>query len=425
MNNDLLLKIIEAGIKHKYFHKQDYILGLFSFIAEDAYEDDMFIIKDKTLSLKIADEVTVLSKNYTDTLLDFKIKVNLPKGYIANSDKNIETTIGRVVMNYLILAKNFSNKVPYINEPFTIGDIEDKYIATMLIDNEYKGDDVLSKITIKEYIDFMDSVTFIEGFSKLLSVAGTEKSLLPPKGIDEYKKKVVKELESKYGKDGMKDPKVISELEAKLKAFDDEWLKGDVSNGRLLYKKTKLARKKMYLNIGASNTFSGKEDGVTNSLQEGWGTDPEQLATLFNDARAGSYFRGIETANGGVAAKHLLRASADKSIVNTDCNVTIGDESIVTDQHLGRYVISNGKPVLLDSNNISKFKGKVHMLRSPMTCKLKKDFCVKCVGENMKDYEKGVSLMAIEVGGAILAMSLAKFHATGLELTEVNIEDIF
>jgi len=421
MNNELLLKIIEAGIKLKYFNKQDYIVTLFSFIAEDEYEDDLFIIKDKTLSLKIEDEVIVLSKKYTDTLLDFKDKVSLPKGYIVNSDKNIETTIGRVIMNYLILAKNFSNKIPYINEAFNIGEIEDKYIASMLTDDPND----LTKISIDEYISFMDSVTFIEGFSKLLSVAGTEKSLLPPKGIDEYKKKVVKELEAKYTKEEMKDPKVISELENKLKKFDDDWLEGDVSNNRLLYKKTKLARKKMYLNIGTSNTFNGKDDGVTNSLQEGWGTDPEQLATLFNDARSGSYYRGIETANGGVSAKHLLRASADKSIVNTDCGSTLGDEEVITDQHLGRYVLVGTKAVLIDTETLKKFKGKLSTLRSPMFCKLEKDFCVKCVGENMKDYEKGVSLMAIEVGGSILAMSLARFHSVGLELTKVSIEDLF
>ena len=421
MNNELLLKIIEAGIKFKYFNKQNFILTLFSFIAENEYEDDLFIIKDKTLSLKLEDEIIVLSNKYTDTLLDFKDKVKLPKGYIVNSDNNIETTIGKVVMNYLILSKNFSNKIPYINEAFDIGTIEDKYIASMLTDDPND----LTKISIDEYIKFMDSVTYIEGFSKFLSVAGTEKSLLPPKGIDEYKKKVVKELETKYSKEEMKDPKVISELEEKLNKFDEDWLKGDVSNNRLMYKKTKLARKKMYLNIGASNTFNNKDDGVTNSLQEGWGTDPEQLATLFNDARSGSYYRGIETANGGVSAKHLLRASADKSIVNTDCGSTLGDEVIITDQHLGRYVIVGTKAALLDTETLKKFKGKLATLRSPMFCKLEKDFCVKCVGENMKDYEKGVSLMAIEVGGSILAMSLARFHATSLSLTKVTIEDLF
>ena len=421
MSNEVLLKIIEAGVKFKYFNKQDYILTLFSFIAEDVYEDDFFIIKDKTLSLKLEDGVILLSNKYTDTLLDFKDKVSLPKGYIVNSDKNIETTIGRVVMNYLILSKNFSNKVPYINEPFDIETVENKYIVNMLTDDPND----LTKISIDEYVDFMDSVTYIEGFSKLLSVAGTEKSLLPPDGIDEYKKKVVKELETKYTKEEMKDPKVIAELEKKLKEFDEAWLKGDVSNNRLLYKKTKLARKKMYLNIGASNTFNGKNDGVTNSLQEGWGKDPEQLATLFNDARSGSYYRGIETANGGVSAKHLLRASADKTIVGTDCGSTLGDDEIITEQHLGRYVIVGNKSILLNNETFPKFKGKVHTLRTPMSCKLKKDFCVKCVGENMKDYEQGVSLMAIEVGGAILAMSLSKFHASELSLTKVTIEDLF
>ena len=113
---------------------------------------------------------------------------------------------------------NFSNKIPYINKEFKVSDIEKDYIASMLTDDEND----LVNITVKEYKNFMDAVIYIEGFSKVLSVAGTEKSLLPPKGIEEYKKKVVKELETKYGKENMKDPKVISELEDKLKKYDED-----------------------------------------------------------------------------------------------------------------------------------------------------------------------------------------------------------
>jgi len=416
MSNDKLLRIIEYGVKHKYFNKQKYILGLFSFIAEDDYEDEFFIIKDKKFYLKIEDgEPYLLDTDYKDDLLNFKDKVNLPAGYLVNNSKDIETTIGRVVMNYVLLARNFGNKIPYINESFTVGYIEDNYIATLLTDDEND----LEKITVKEYIQFMDAVLYISGWSKFLSVAGTKKSVLPPDGIEEYKKKVVAELEKKYGKDKMNTAKVTAELEEKLSKYDEEWLKGDVSNGRLMYGKTKLARKKLFLNFGTSNTFGGKEDGVVNSLGEGWGTDPEQLTTLFNDARSGSFYRGAETQNGGVASKVLLRASSDIDIVDKDCSTKTGAMKKISDSDIGRQKMVGNKWVTITDKDV----GITTIVRSPMYCKLKKDFCLECMGENMKGHTKGVSLMSIETGGSMLAMSLSKFHASALQLTNVSISD--
>jgi len=420
LSNDRILKIIELGVNKKYFLKQSYVLSLFSFIAEDSYEDDFIKIENKTFYIKDDDELIEITDKYNDKLLNIKDQVELPKGLLINNDKNITTTIGRVVMNYIILVHNFKQKVPYINEKFTIGDIEDKYIAPLLTEDEND----LEKITIQEYKSFMSSVTYIEGFSKVLSVAATYKSMLPPDGIEDFKKKLVKEMVEKYGPEWHNDPIHTAELEKKLKEFDDKWLEGDISNGKLMVKKTKLARKKMFLNIGMANAFGGKQAGVSNSLMEGWGNDEETLSTIFNDARSGSYYRGVETRDGGVAAKVMLRASSDINIVKTDCGSKLGFNRLITNDDVGRYILISGKPVLLTNENIKPYIGKEQVLRSPMYCKLNKDFCSVCVGENMKDYEKGVSLLGIDLGGSILKLSLAKFHSSALELTEAKIANI-
>ena len=420
LSNDLIIKIIELGVNKKYFLKQSFVLALFSFIADEVYEDDMIVIKDKTFSLKDDDELIKLTNKYTDKLLNINDRVDLPKNLLINNTKDISTTIGRVVMNYIILVHNFKHKIPYINERFTIGDIEDKFIAPLLTDDEND----LEKITISEYKSFIASVTYIEGFSKVLSVAATYKSMMPPDGIEEFKKKVVKEMIDKYGPDWHNDPIHTAELEKKLKEFDDKWLEGDISNNKLMVKKTKLARKKMYLNVGMANAFHGKQAGVSNSLMEGWGTDEETLSTIFNDARSGSYYRGVETQDGGSSAKFTLRASSDINIVNTDCGSTIGMSKIITDNDIGRYLIVNKKPLLLTRENIGTYKNKEHAIRTALYCKLEKDFCSKCVGDNLKDYEKGVSLLSIDVSGSILKLSLAKFHSSALELTDVKVNNI-
>ena len=97
---------------------------------------------------------------------------------------------------------------------------------------------------------------------------------------------------------------------------------------------------------------------------------------------------------------------------------------IITDNDIGRYLIVNKKPLLLTRENIGTYKNKEHAIRTALYCKLEKDFCSKCVGDNLKDYEKGVSLLSIDVSGSILKLSLAKFHSSALELTDVKVNNI-
>ena len=420
MNNDILLAIAKIGIDGGFL-KQKYILDLFTFIAEDEYEDDFIKIKDSSYYLKTEEEDLLITNKYKDTFLTFTTKIIIPKDFLPNVKNQIETTIGRLIMNYILLSNNFKYKVPYINQPFNIGYIEKNYIVNLLSDDPNE----LDKIQMDEYIKFMDSVIYIEGFSKFLSVAATEKTLLPPDGIQEYKAKVLKEIKAKYNiKDKITDPKIMAEVEEKLKAYEDKWLEGDVSKGRLMHGKTEIARKKMFLDVGVTNTFNGKDDAVERSLSDSWGTDPETLATLFNDARSGSYYRGAETQNGGVAAKVLLRASADIDIKDEDCGSKMGIEIAISKNHVGRYILEGGKPLLLTNENIGKYENKVKVLRTPMFCKLGKNFCTTCSGIPMKDYEKGVSLLSIETGGGILKLSLKKFHVSELSLANVSIDDI-
>ena len=418
LNNIQMVAIADIGTKYKGFAKQKYIFDLLAYIAEDEYEDEFIVIKNKQFFLKGTDEDILLSNKYETPILGFTDKIILPKNYLANIKGELTTTIGRLIMNYILLTRNFGSKALYLNEEFNIATIEKKYITELLTDDPNE----LDKISIKEYIRFMDSVTFIEGFSKVLSVAGTEKSTVPAAGIEEYKKKVMKEIKDKYNITGkIKDPKIISEIETKLNAYEDEWLKGDVSNGRFIYSKTKLARKKMFLDIGVTNTFNGKEDGVTSSLLDGYGTDPETLTTLFNDARSGSYYRGNGTRDGGVAAKVLLRATSDISVIDDDCGSKEGLAITVTDKTIGRYIVQGNSLVLVTSDNISKYLGKSAVMRSPMFCKLDRNFCLKCVGIGMKGHEKGISLLSIDVAGAMLKNALKKFHSSELQLVNADV----
>ena len=178
----------------------------------------------------------------------------------------------------------------------------------------------------------------------------------------------------------------------------------------------------MYLNIGVSNTFNGKDDAVENSLLEGWdSSDPETLATLFNDARSGSYYRGNGTKDGGVSAKILLRATSDINVVDNDCGSKLGLKVVVTESMVSRYILVAGKPLLLTKDNIGTYKGKVYRIRSPLYCSAHRDFCATCTGEGLRGQEKGISLLSIDIAGKILDIALKAFHSRELSIVNADI----
>ena len=403
----------------------DWVLGLFATIEDDKFENEYFVIKDNKFYGKLADEELLLAEDYDSPILVAKEQVDVEKGYLPNITKNITTTYGRIVINYIIGIYCFNSKIDYINEKFTIKNIENKYILTMLTDdpNNTKG------ITIDEYKKFLDASLYIESFSKYLSIAATEKTALPPKGLEKFKKETLAYMVKKYGEDFAKNPLAVAELEKKMLDFDDAYLKDDPSYGKLMSGKvTNVARKKMFLVFGIGNSFEDEPEGILDSLSDSRELDPKKLATYANDSRSGSYGRGSETQKGGVTSKVALRATSDIKILQQDCGSKVGRPiTIQADnyvRYINRYMLDNGKPVLLTEDKLKSLIGKTIELRTPLYCHLENDFCTVCAGKNIEDYENGVSLLVSGVGGKILAISLSAFHGKVLKVGELDLASI-
>lgn len=68
--------------------------------------------------------------------------------------------------------------------------------------------------------------------------------------------------------------------------------------------------------------------------------------------------------------------------------------------------------------------GKILTIRSPMYCKEKGSiYCTTCVGEIMKDYKKGFSLLSTEVSGIMLNASLKSMHNAVVKTMKFNINE--
>jgi hypothetical protein len=285
-------------------------------------------------------------------------------------------------------------------------------------------------ITVPQYLEFINACSYLHGLSRITTYASTERTMLPPKGITEFKKKLVKEMLTKYGEDWVKDQSKIVEFETALKAYDAEWLKDDPTMGKMTSGKASSARSKLYLTFGSEVGFdkkSGQAALVENSLLEGFPKDKQLLTNMFNTSRSGSYDRGKETQKGGSAAKDILRAVSSLTISDGDCGTSVGKTVIVTANNvsnlLDRYIILPNKTSELITEP-EQYLGKVITIRSPQYCREKGNkFCAICASKSIANYKTGIAILVTDISSIMLATSMSAMHFKPIQTLEFNIAD--
>lgn len=334
----------------------------------------------------------------------------LSEGMIENYTEktNILTTVGRFVLNYLILVKPFRNLISYINEPFNVSSIDHK-VAELLLEN------VIGR---PEYDKYMAYGFFIGQFSELCVPGMSRKSLTTDPKLKAYKEQLLKE-----NKDKLDDPVVLAEIESKLIAMDKEYLKDDSSADFYAVTAKKSyneARKKMFVTMGLAQAFEKNATTYTfipGSLDDGW--DPKFLPEISNEVRRGSYDRGKSTAKGGEQTKFLLRILQNLRIVESDCNTKNGIKIYLTETNykpfIKRYIWFNNKLEMLTNENVSKFLNKEIIIRSPMYCKSKEGYCFKCCGHQFEESKStAIGMMALDIGSRFTSISMKSMHFSGI-----------
>src|SRR5574343_1963425 len=232
---------------------------------------------------------TVDIKN-TDPIYSFDDEFTLTKGMIANYNGDpIITTIGRYVLNYLILSKPFNGKIPYVNELWSIDTI-----------NKLVSNHITKEGIVKEQFDeFMNNQYFLCHFAELAVPVFSKKALTTGDNVLAKKK----ELLLKYKDKNLKDPIVAGEIEDALIKLDKQYLSGDESVGFLKAQgdaSFDIHRKKMHLMTGIIEGFDADTisyDFMETSLAEGW--DKTKFPSICDEIRRGSYNRAKATAKGG------------------------------------------------------------------------------------------------------------------------------
>lgn len=142
------------------------------------------------------------------------------------------------------------------------------------------------------------------------------------------------------------------------------------------------------------------------------------------------YPKAIGTAVSGYFSKQIIAALQAVTMdgKGSDCG-SKGFLKVIIEQNsvkdfLYRYIIENGKLILLDDNNINKYIGKEVKMRSPMYC-ISKKICRTCAGLM---YEKlnieNIGLTAARVSSTLLNLSMKKFHDTSSKISKIDINDL-
>ena len=326
-----------------------------------------------------------------------------------------------IILNFLLIEFPFDGAIKFKSkEEFNIGSLVDE-VGNLLN---------LDKITLKQYKKFNKACRLTEGLSRLFTVSSTPKLIMPPKGLLDFKKKVLNEYITKYGDDWYKQIVHRASFEKTLKDYLAKWMEDDPSNGIMFSGNVKNnAMVKLYLYVGGADAFEDDEY-ITESLLEGYPRDPDKLAAMFNTIRAASYSRGAATRATGADAKNTARATSTIKILHDDCGVTYGADVEITKDNVeyivGRYIIRDKKYTKIETpEQAKKHIGRIIELRSPMYCKPGDDnLCKVCVGDNMARYPNGIGLKAAGITALNTTAALKVMHNSQMQVIEVDMCDM-
>lgn len=435
LKRDFFLEAMQAEM----FRRKDWVISAFSLTrdTEADYANDPYpyrIVNPDNTHERMYVEPTQGAFTVIDGLVpgeppfSFREKIELKAGDVPNLTRDITSTYGNVLVNYIALVWPFGNKIPYQEGRIGAGKLEsliEPLLTSVPKDPATPRDPKL--IYVDEYLKFTEAMFALSGYTQLCVPSATERTMTTDPRIPELRAKLLKQYEGR-----LHDPAIIAKINDELVAMDKEWLKGDPGEGFYLKEKSyRVVRLKAHLMHGAESGFSDNTTRVNlieNSLSEGW--DIENLPAMANSLREGSYNRGALTALGGEAVKFFYRVMQNSAIVEQDCGAKIGMEWLFKDQNYQKFVgywmiKPNGDSVLLETpEDAQKLVGKKVVVRSPMYCKTAyTGFCERCMGVKNSQNPTGLGAAASDVGSTFMGLFMKAMHGKILSTAHFDFKE--
>lgn len=349
---------------------------------------------------------------YTPATLRAGMIANYPQGPV------LHTSVGRILLNYLILAVPFGDKLGFLNQTFTPSTIE-KPISALSVSGDVNAQQVNLCTTMS---------LFVSGFLEYVTPTLTEKTLLVPDEILARKKELLEIHKEELARG---NPSVMIEIENELVKMLKAHLKKDPSM-IFLRKGSYFSNilKRLLLTLGTTEEYGNKGNFVflPNSLEEGWTT--ESFSTQANEIRSASYGRSMEVAKGGEESNFLKRIFQNTKIAEEDCKTTRTVPIYLHKRNISKYVYRNilvdGKIVTILPETASSYIGKTVNMRDPTRCATPDgNFCFTCMGKRYEAIgQDKVAAVMNEIGGQMSQTAMKAMHdTTKKSMTITNLND--
>lgn len=333
-------------------------------------------------------------------------EVAIKAGDYPGLDKDLITSAGRYVANWIVVYFSVGTRLPYLEDGTSFLVYENELYSRCLEYGTDKPEDT-EALRPSHVAAFIQGLSELSPMCKAIAPTGTLRSL--ETHPDLYK---VRDALLEKHKDELDDPAVVVKIQKILDDMDTEWLQGDQSIEFYKSKKSRMRRRKLLIMHGIEAAF--KEGGdytlIPTSLIEGG--DLTKLVEKFNGVREGSFSRGAETAKGGEQVRIIQMIFQNHRITSDDCGTKLTHLVFINEANITRYVgmnmVETGKLVPLTKSMLAGMVGKAIRIRRPILCQRGHvDTCAGCSSVAKSKEERAI---AADISGA---MSNVMLNAMG------------
>lgn len=338
--------------------------------------------------------------------------------------ENSSTTCGIYLFNKFILEplKIFS----YVNKPFGKNELD--ALEDGISDGLMQKD-----LTTEQVAEFIDRLQFLLGgpLAHLINPSINPDIMTLPPQAAALKKKLL--AENKAGIEA-NDPQTSSKIEKEVTKVAMDWMNERNDPSLSFFKSGAIDPynnyRTMFVMKGAVKDNTGESPTgykiVTSEYDNG--ITKEDMPKIADTVVTSSYNSGVATQDSGYMGKKYNTILQRVKLLErgSDCKTPDTFQTVITNRHLYRYIMENGKPVCLTPEVIDNYKGKVCKLRSPLHCHAKDPYyCNICMGDRL--YDIGVHNVGLTVSilsGATLNAALKTKHNVTVGTYTIKEEDI-
>lgn len=351
---------------------------------------------------------------------------SLPKDHLYNKE-SIRTTVGRYIFNLYVLPTPYLKRYGYWNnvvDADTLKTIQSQ-MGTMILNDE---------MTTYEYIDFINYGEWLGMNVAYYLVPSLTSDFIRP--LDSVKKRRDELFEKHKTEIKKGDTNVGIAIEKELTNIAKKELEEKKFGSYHLYKSGEFNFGNAYRKSSILGSIN--EDLYTHEisiLKSNYvdGIDRKEYSKFASLTVLGGYSRGVKTQVYGYESKKYNNAMQATVLdeAGTDCGthklIKVNIHPKMKSMFLFRYIAENpSNPeqlTLITEKNIDKYINKEVHMRSPLFCK-NDCVCNKCAGElYYKMGLKNVGLLASNLTGSLLNLSMKSMHDSTIKFANINIED--